>query len=406
MPTYDRMTLEEILRALNRSSGVRSGGGGSGYGRGYVAPAPSFAFNVTAANVALAKAAILKVIAGTADARILTIGDSTDAGTGSNEAAGNGLRSQSWTSQLAPLLAARLGVTVNIEGFFGGIGKSTANYALYNPKVTIGSATFAASNVGPGGPLWNHALTTGPMRFTPDSAFDRVRVFWKGNTTGRNIVWTTSTTETGSLVGDNSFAFKTTVLSVTSATWIEFKSSTAAAVEWVGLETYNSTGTKLFISNCGWGGSVSGTTADGWTQATGGGTRPLVSLPLIAPDLTFINLNINDMFNATTTAQWKTNVQALIDVVDTSGSVVLVTSNPLHITKYGSEASQAPFFTAIAELAVTNSIPFINIKTGLGGTWAAANSLGYMSDNEHMLAAGYGAKATIMDQFFATLMST
>lgn len=362
---------------------------------------PLLAYNITKSNTSLARAAINRVINGTGDARIMVIGDSTDAGTGSDSLAGNGLRTQSWPAVLSPLLATRFGITVNHEGIFGGVGKSTANYALYNLAVTIGSATFAGTNVGPGGPLWNHALTTGPMRFTPAAAFDRIRVFWKGNTTGRNIVWTTSSGSTGSLVGDSTFVFKTSVLTCTSSTWIEFKASTAATVEWVGVETYNNSGSKLFISNCGWGGSTSGD----WVQATGGGTRPLVSIPLIAPDLAIINLNINDMFAGTTTATWKANVQQIIDAVKLSGNVILVTSNPLNISKYGSEAAQAPFFTAIAELAAANNIPFVDMKTHLGGTWVAADASGYMSDNEHMLAAGYSAKATKMDDVFSVLMA-
>lgn len=359
-----------------------------------------YAYGVTQSNTSRLKTALNRVIGGTGDALWLDIGDSTTAGTGSDSLAGNGLRAQSRPTAEASKIATRLGITVVDESVFGGIGKTTANYALYNPKVTIGSATLAGTNVGPGGPLWNHALTTGPMRFTPSAAFDRVRVRWKGNTTGRNIVWTTSTTETGSLVGDSSFAIKTTVLSVTSATWIEFKASTAATVEWIGFETYNNSGSKLFLNNVGWGGS----TAADWVQATGGGTRPLLAIPHMAPDFGLINLNINDMFAGTSISTWKSNVQQIIDAVKQSGDCALMTSNPLNTTKYGSEASQAPFFQAVRDLAAANNIPCIDLKTQMVD-WATANSNNYMSDNEHMLAAGYTYAATFVDDFVRVVMA-
>lgn len=361
----------------------------------------NYAYNINSSNIYIAKNALNSAVFGGGTMRVMAIGDGTDGGTGSNAAAGNGLRSQSWVSQLSPLLATRFGIAAPHQNVIGGMGKSVTNYTLYNPLLNPGACTLSASDTGPGGQMWRHGAGSG-FRFTPSAPFDIARVFWNDNPPGRDIQLNTDLgpPSPSLLVGSGTDTLRVDIIRCSPNTnFIEMSSSTGTNIGWLGVETYNTSGGKIVLENCGWENSASGD----WAGASGGNTRPIVSVPTMAPHLIFINLNITDMFLGTPIATWQANIQAIINANIAQSSIVVCTSNPLSTAKYGSEASQAPYFAAIRSLALSNGLPFIDVKTLLGGTWNAANASGYMSDDQNMLAAGYAAKASIMDNFFATM---
>lgn len=362
----------------------------------------TYQYNINSSNTYFAKTALNNAIAGSF-MRVLTIGDGTDAGVGSDASGGGGLRSQSWVSQLAPLLSTRFSLTVPFQNVFGGAGKSVTSYGGYNPLLTIGASTLSSSDTGPGGQLWFHNSTSGAFRFTPTSSFDVATVYWIDNPPARDIQITTDTgvTSPSTLVGNGTGALRVTdVRCSPNANYIELNSLTGTNIGWLGVETYNSSGSgKILLQNCGWENSASGD----WAGSSGGAARPILGVPAMAPHLIFINLNITDMFLETPISIWQSNIQEIINANKDQSSIVICTSNPLSTTKYGSEGAQAPYFAAIRDLALQNGLPFIDIKTLLGGTWNAANALGYMSDDQNMLAAGYAAKAAIMDNFFAVM---
>lgn len=362
----------------------------------------TYQYNINSSNTYVAKNALTSAIDGGGAMRVMAIGDGTDVGAGSDATGGsNGLRSQSWISQLAPLLATRFLITTPFQNVFGGAGKTVANYAAYNSLLTPNSATLSASDTAPGGQLWNHG-TGGAWRFTPSSTFDTCRVYWIDNPPGRDIQINTDlgAPTPSLLVGDGTGALRINDVRCSPGTsFIDLSSSTGTNIGWVGVETYNSSGGKIILQNCGWENSASGD----WAGSSGGAARPFLSVPTMAPHLIFINLNITDMFLETPIETWQANIQSIIDANKLQSSIVICTSNPLSTIKYGSEAAQAPYFAAIQNLALSNGLPFIDIKTELGGTWADANSLGYMSDDQYMLAAGYGAKASIIDNFFGVM---
>jgi hypothetical protein len=358
--------------------------------------------NVRRSAVQRFKAGITRVKAAGGDCRIGSVGDSTRGGTGSDGPAGNGLRNQSAPYQEAGIIQSRQSISVQRENTYGSMGKNITNLALYDTKITANSATIAASNTAPGGLIFNHALTTGAMRLTPPTAFDRCMVRWKGNANTRDIVWLTSTGQTGSLAGDNSFAYKQTELALTSCTWIEFRSNQNATVEFWGFEFYTAAGSKLHWLNLGWGGSE----ASDWGSASGGGTRPIVSLPLMGLDGITVGLGINSILPASgkSAATIKSELKAFLSPLMSSMDILGLVPGPLDPAKYGDETTvQGPKYQAIREAYLELNLPYVDFKL-LQGTFANAQANSWMSDSEHQLAAGYGVQAVPVADFIDLAM--
>ncbi|HEY5695594.1 MAG TPA: GDSL-type esterase/lipase family protein [Candidatus Saccharimonadales bacterium] len=103
------------------------------------------------------------------------------------------------------------------------------------------------------------------------------------------------------------------------------------------------------------------------------------------PNVTFIDLGINDLAGAVTTATYKANLQTLITAYAALGDVFLVIGNP---TQSGDRSA---YNAACYQLADSNDIPLIDLMERLG-TWASMNVQGLAADASHPNAAGYVEK--------------
>ena len=85
--------------------------------------------------------------------------------------------------------------------------------------------------------------------------------------------------------------------------------------------------------------------------------------------------------------------------------VILMSGVPSQTT-VASQAVQATYVAAMNSLAVTNGIMFIDIWNLMNsGSWAANNSAGLMSDNEHPNETGYGEIASWVLEGFGLVIS-
>ena len=124
------------------------------------------------------------------------------------------------------------------------------------------------------------------------------------------------------------------------------------------------------------------------SQATSSNTEPwdaLNALPLFAPDLTVINLTINEWLNAGTVDAWKIHMQQIIDVAKTTGDVILMAGVPSKINQ-AALAYQSSFAAAAGELAAANGLPFLDVF-GRFGSQESIPSL--YTDDIHPNGAGY-----------------
>lgn len=101
----------------------------------------------------------------------------------------------------------------------------------------------------------------------------------------------------------------------------------------------------------------------------------------VAPDLTYIQISINDWVNATNVAAFKASVQLLIDAAKVTGDVILSTDCPSS-TASTSTVVQMQYVNAIYELAVTNNTLVLDLYARLS-SYDEANALGIMVDTLH-----------------------
>jgi lysophospholipase L1-like esterase len=152
---------------------------------------------------------------------------------------------------------------------------------------------------------------------------------------------------------------------------------------------YNSAVKQIHVINAGWGGATSN---DLVAATNNWGT--VGSIAFWTPDLVIINIGINDLNQATPTAQatFNANVQQIINAAKAvNADVILMVPTPIGTAN--GLANQATFQTYIHALATTNSLNVIDMLA-TWGSFATANANGWMNtDLIHPKAIGYAQVA-------------
>ena len=124
----------------------------------------------------------------------------------------------------------------------------------------------------------------------------------------------------------------------------------------VGLDAYRSSDHNLSVWNMG----ASGSRVNHW--ALGQEQYDFRNaLPALAPDLTIINLTINDWAAGTPEADYKADLQVIINAAKVTGDAVLVVGVPSNPGTASLEA-QAQFAGYVYELAELNDLPLIDLR--------------------------------------------
>lgn len=333
-------------------------------------------------------AALAAVRAGTRNAKVLCIGDSITCGKGG----ANGPRSQSFIAQAAALLQTDLGVKVSSVGFLG--TGTFAPYPPYDGRVAVSAALdYAGSGIGGN---FFHTVTVGEyVEFTPGVAADRLEVcmmHYTGNGQAEVLIdgVVVATIDTGDAPGLRYYTYSTTLATHT----IRIRNKVAGVgfpdVFTVGFNAYNSAVKEVQLINAGWGGSTVGNwISNSWPWE---GNQ---AIPIVDPDLTLVELTINDWLANTAVATYQAQLAQLLDTILVSGSDALVFAGPSSDTAVATAPVQAALTAGARATAASKGVAFLDFKDALGD-YAAMNAKGLMVDSYHVTTpAGHALLADL-----------
>ncbi|MFG1247261.1 GDSL-type esterase/lipase family protein [Xanthobacter flavus] len=336
------------------------------------------------------QAALAKVVAGSGRAKVLFVGDSTDAGYGS-AGAGTALQSASVPSQLAKRLKA-LGVPAQDNSFFG-TNNLPAAYSAYNPRLVRGTGWVEAglSNYSLGAACWKcDSPNTGSLAFTISDYTDTADIYYlRGSGTGTFTVNVDGGSTLATVNTNGAFGLiKQTASFARGANHVLNMQRSAGNSIYIPIAVmYDSTVAAVEVYNAGWSGALTADIANvtnPWSSAN--------AVAVVAPDLTIINCLINSWtLNAGTPqesiAVAMANIQTVITKAKLSGSALLVGPIPSDVSK-NTVAGQQAYIAALKDLAATNNCAFVD-RTLAFIDYTTANAAGLMADVAHGNAAGY-----------------
>lgn len=310
--------------------------------------------------------ALAKVLSGQANARVLFPGDSTTFGVGSNNANGRGggdMNAQSYPTQLATRLTA-VGITANAHGWMGDGSSVYETRHTNDGRLVMGSSwTQFAGTPSLGGQFFTASTNTNALAFTPAAPVDTFKI-WFVQGTGNGVMGLdingTGATTANTGVTPNQIG-SATIAGTLGTNTLNIKWSSGGAVYVVGVEAFNSAVKSVNLINAGWSGAK--------VSDLSGASQPygaLPSIPLFAPDLSIIDIGINDWLLGTTPTTYQTSLQNLVTQCLITGDVILVTPAPSAIATT-SKAIQQSFINAMYAVAAAKNVPVID-------NWARWNS--------------------------------
>lgn len=352
--------------------------------------------NIDAAHFPSWRAARAKVLNGTGRATILVVGDSTSMGygAGSGGTADTNARIASVPAQIAAGLAAR-GIPTSIDSWTG-----TANEfgnTLYDPRVTFGAGWASLAGNYLGSPIAHSAGATTQHTFAPANAFDKIEVYYIDNK--GSGAFDTSIDAGASLgsttIGTGTAIIRKAVFTVPLGTHTVKITPSAGSDIWLyGIKCYNSAVPAIDILIGAFGGATSGN----WSDAS----LPYTSINAIkffAPDLTIVNLGINDENTSVPAATFQANIQPIYDAGKVSGDVFL----SMHTPTNGAGAGLQPSYEAAYNtLASSNNAPLIDLFQRYL-SYAAVNGRGWMFDTLHPNATPYAQIGDYEAQILASV---
>jgi len=335
------------------------------------------------------QSALAKVEAGTARAKVLYLGDSTDAGTGAG-VAGAALRSASCPTKVAAILNAA-GVNAQVNSFWG--TNQLQLTADYDPRLVRGTgwASSGATAYSLGGPTWQCASPNiGSLAFTISDNTDSADIYYlRSSGLGTFTVNIDGGLPLATIDANGATALvKTTVtFAPGTAHTLNIQRLAGGTVYVDAVTMFDSTVPAVEISNAGWAGALTAdiaSTTNAWSSGN--------AVSVVAPDLTFINCLINPWTLVAGTPQESialamANIQILITKAIVSGSVCLIGPIPSSTVK-NTVAGQQAYISALYDLAVSNGVAFVD-RTRSFIDFATASAAGLMADTVHGNSPGY-----------------
>lgn len=396
MPQFRR--IGQMLSAASSSFG--------GAGGGIVVP--SFLTGFTAANTVNAKKVINDVKNGVGSRHIAFCGNSTKAGWGANGTSfgvptallDGSRRALGQGTQWAGLLAAKYGITVSVDNFWGDAGWNIpfSNLTTFDPRISItGTVSFSSTLAGPGGRAWLTQDTTSTITFTPGSTFTSLTLFYGSTGQTFNIKGDNDPTSYLGIAGSgNGAATKTTFNFSAPCSSVTFKGTTATGFRILGGFTETAGRTVLHLQNMGWGNSI--TTQ--WAS-TSVGAAPRDAINLLAPSLIMFGEDINDPNTGVSATTHTTNLTNFFNNVKKTGTDVILYmdhfSASLDVDGVAGHATLANILatqTASRTVASNLGIPLVDTPSVYQSYARQKTTLGFMYDVSHFLSVGQTDQAT------------
>lgn len=333
-------------------------------------------YNFSPANFRKFRAALAKTRRGTSNTKIACVGDSTTRGQGSGTTTAQALNG--WPVQLSAQLASALGMTAGWQNLFG---QGNATLTSFDSRVGM-TGTFTTSSVSFGGNVFRMAAAA-TLAFTPTVNCDTFDVYSVNNGVGQFTInldggatlATVNTTADGAIV-------KTTVSGslaghTLNMVWV------SGTPYILGCDCY-ATGTKqISVWNGGW---LSSTSVN-WASNVGNFNPSAALQNYLLPDLSIIDIGINDWIAVTDIPTYKAGLQTVISACLATGDVILKTPAPSQIT-VTDLATQRRYVQAMYDLAQANNVALVDGFYRFG-SYEIANPLGFYTDNKHPTATGY-----------------
>ncbi len=335
-------------------------------------------------------AAVNAARAGQRNARLLCLGDSTTFGQGALSTAITGNdKSASWPTVLAAKSFG--GVPGRWDNTIGTGNITASTYGSFDNRLTMGSGVGqgGAGSESLGGTPFARTSAGNFFVWTPGVPVDTFEIYYCQQSGGGIFSFAVDGGAATQVNTNGSTAVLKTTVSVARGNHSLSLDHVSGAKSFVySVIAYDSAQKSVQVLNAGWPGVKATDYA-----VSASPFSPLNVFDDYAPDLTVLDLGINDWNQATPTTQtaYKAAMQALISAAKAVGSdVLLVVPVPSGTTS--GTANQASFQTYIYDLAASNGLPVVDM-IARWGSWASANSAGLMRDTLHPNSTGYADKA-------------
>lgn len=331
------------------------------------------------------------VLNGASDARVVFVGDSTTQGYGSNGTNQPPMFVGSSAALLAKLINAR-GINAHANTWFGG---GAATTSLVNDGRLALTGTWAMFNTNssvirvPYSSVLNSSIT-----FAPAGQCDTFRIHYLSSGNG-TFSWAIGAGEPTNKAAGNTQAFATETTSggtLGANSLVVKNASTGVNVFIAGIEGYDSSKKWIEVINLGIGGGNS----VNWNKNTGA-FDALPFLRALAPNLTIIELGVNDLISATSRAAFESNMQAIITAAKVSGDVILMTPNPIQAGLW-STLTPSQIVSTLYGLADDNDIALVDLFSRWT-SWEISNPIGLYFDDRHPGQAGYADRALLLMRY-------
>lgn len=319
-------------------------------------------------------------------ARILCVGDST---TGGYKLTGAFENLYAWPSRLASFIDATMGGIGAYGLGLPPIGTST------DTRWTLGTGWSLNTGYGFGNSgVYTGTNPAGSLVYADNRIIaDRFDVYYhKVSGAGNLHITATGGVTTNVTCAGTAGVYKVTVNAATAVTTntLTITADGGGLVNVVGIEPWNSVGTKVIIGNAG----RNGTTSVEWGVDTLG-LASLASIQAYAPALTILSIGINDgnPLNLPSVATYKANVGNIITAARVSGDVLIW----IPFTQGIYDATVQTYRVALTEVAAANNVPIIDMQARFGDYATSADARAWFADAQHLAALGH------LDMAFAFL---
>lgn len=363
------------------------------------------------------KTALGKVRAGTANAKLLVMSDSTGAGAIASSAAyGANDMSRSWPFKLAPLLAAA-GYPATTGAIFGeqtGTDVIATLNAHDTRRLMVAPWAFSVVALGGKGLSNNTAGSQTPLRFIPVEPFDTIKVTYLRNTSyGKFSISVDGGAAEGAVVDTaGAIAVLTTTRTVALGThYVDIARSAPTGADGALLifkvEVWNSATKCVQIFNASVGSSTT------LKQSANTNVYDPLAMAVSDPaDLVIICLDINNwhgnyasgIYDLVTATTHSFQLQKMIDALRPVSDIILMTGAPSAVGTVP-RAYQDSILKATRHLASVNNLPLVDIS-GDWGDYIQATASGYylpIGDSVHPGDPGYidiAARVAALPGFF------
>lgn len=315
------------------------------------------------------------VSGGTADAKVLVIGDSTAFGYP------KGSLQQSWSHKLAQRFVTR-GLSAQDGGTTPGLTAGD------NPRYTAGTGWPSGILYGFGSQGWQYNNPSGSLKYAdPYINADRFDVYFVRGSGATSITLQVDNETPVSFDGTGTTSIgKITASTSTAATNHTLTITAAGSGGILFVEPWLSTSKRIRVANAG----APSTNTTTWANGVGIYSQAMIAA--YQPTVVICLLGANDAVSGATAKTVTTNLGILADAAVSAGAdFINLSSVPCQIL---SEAALQQQYALRTRYGTSPAFMDLNREAG---TWANWNSLGYMSDLRHPNEAGMERIATLVD---------